>query len=538
MAFDLSTAQPVSDSGTFDLSTAKPVSLAAKTSASASSQPYTLSDFGKDLGSAAIRPIVKAVTGLPMMAMDAGVATRNLVSNLSQGITPTWADFNPFAKSGGTPQETELPSTTFNRGLDSITRAPTGYGKGAEFVSTALLGSRLPTPQATSKLTPTYSAAANLSSKTPEELTTAFKPAYTNQVVPTAFTGAAREDAQAALTPAQQQAAATGTSLGMRLLPGQETGSKALQQLEAKLESSPWTSGPVNAIKAGNQTVLNRTAAQSIGENANVVDSNVLARANDRLGAVFENIGDPSRITIVDPNRTRAALDAIDQDAQGLINGSIRDNPLVSRLQTLSDTGGINGQQLRQLSSKLGKAAYKQMSGPNGDRDMGQALYGVKDHVDDLIQSGLSGDEQATYAAARQQYRNLMTLTSRVGIVNPSTGNVAGISLASKLQQADKPGFLYGRNQSDLYNAARFAQAFKPVVGDSGTATRSLTPADLLAAHYGIPLNLFSRLYVSGLGQAGVRGALAAPGGLGGLLSNPTPLAAPIMGGLLAAQQQ
>lgn len=468
------------------------------------SAPYSLGDLGKDLGSAFVRPVAKAVTALPGMAADFGVAARNLGSNLSQGIMPTLADFNPFAKTGGSHQETELPTTSFNRALDSVTRAPTGAGKAAEFASTALLSSRLPTPQA-------------------------------GQQAPAAFTGTAPAT-PSALTGAQQQAAAAGGSLGMRLLPGQETGSKALQQLEAKLESSPWTSGPINDLKAGNQSVLNRAAAKSIGETGDTVDSNVLAHANERLGGVFDNVGDPSRITIVDPAKTKAVIDGIDQDAEGLINGSVRDNALVKRLETLTQTGGVNGQQLRQLSSKLGKAAYKQMGGPDGDRDLGQALYGVKNHVDDLIEGGLTGDEQATYAAARQQYRNLMLLTSRTGIVNPNTGNVAGVSLASKLQQADKSGFLYGRNQSDLYNAARFSQAFKPVVGDSGTSTRSLNASDLLAAHYGIPLNLASRLYASRLGQAAVRGGVSAARGAPGLLSNPTALSGPVIGGLLAAQ--
>lgn len=502
MAFDLASAQPVADSAGFDLASAKPVNTVAK----APDAPYTALDFGKDLGSAAIRPIAKAITGLPGMAADLGVSVRNLGENLSHGIMPTLADFNPFAKTGGSPQPYALPSQSFNQALDSVTRAPTGVGKAAEFVNTALLGSRLPTPQAA-------------------------------QQAPAGFTSAAVQS-PSELTGAQQQAAAAGKSLGMRMLPGQDTGNKALQQLEAKLESSPWTSGPINAVKAGNQKVLNTAAAKSIGETGDTVDSNVLARANERLGGVFDNVGDPSRITVVDPAKTKAVIDGIDQDAEGLIKGSIRDNPLVSRLETLTQTGGINGQQLRQLSSKLGKSAYKQMSGPDGDRDMGQALYGVKNHVDDLIESGLSGDEQATYSAARQQYRNLMQLTSRTGIVNPNTGNVSGVSLASKLQQSDKSGFLYGKNQSDLYNAARFSQAFKPVVGDSGTSTRSLNASDLLAAHYGLPLNLLSRLYTSGLGQAGARGLIAAPNAVRGLMSNPTALGAPALGGLLAAQQQ
>lgn len=494
MSFDLSTAQPVATGG-FDLSTAKPVDSNDPAVSAAPTPTSGFSEFLKNAASAAVRPVIKAVTSIPALAADTGVALRNLGTNLSQGITPTFSDFNPWAKSGGTPQTYELPSQSFNRALDTYTRAPTGIiGKGAELVSTMLAGSQLPQPEA--------------AVRAPENFT---PPPPSN------------------LTPAQVRAAAVGNQMGMKMLPGQSSGSPALQQFEAKLESNPWTSGPVNAIKANNQSVLNTAAAQSIGENANVVDSTVLQRAADRLGETFDKVGDPSRITVVDPAKTSAAIDAVDQEAEGLINGSIRDNPLVSRLQNLADSGGINGQQLRQLSSKLGKAAYKQMSGPNGDRDMGQALYGVKDHVDDLIQSGLSGEEASTYAAARSQYRALMQLTSRVGITNPSTGNISGLSLASKLQQSDRGGYLYGGNQSDVYNAARFSQAFRPIVGNSGTATRMLSPSDLLTAHYGIPLNLASRLYTSGIGQSAVRSVMNAPQ----TLTDPQAMSGPIVGGLM-----
>src|SRR6185437_6226932 len=67
--------------------------------------------------SSIVRPLAKGVAALPLMAMDAGVGTRNLVENLSNGVTPTLADFNPFAKTGGTPQPYELPSSMFNRAL-------------------------------------------------------------------------------------------------------------------------------------------------------------------------------------------------------------------------------------------------------------------------------------------------------------------------------------------------------------------------------------------------------------------------------------
>ncbi len=339
--------------------------------------------------------------------------------------------------------------------------------------------------------------------------------------------------ARPALTDAQQSALAQGESLGLRATPGQQLGSKPLQQVEASLQSHPWTSGPFARVGSANQAALDRVAARSIGENAATVDANVMGRANDRLGATFENVRNPGHVIMFDPQATNAALDGIDQEFKGLLPNdmSIRDNGLVSQLDTLAGNGHATAQQLGQLSSKLGKAAYKQMTGPTGDRDLGQALYQAKDHVDDLLESALTGEERAEYAAARGQYRNLMLLTSRTGIVNPSTGNLSGAALASKLQQADRTGFTFGKNTSDLYKGARFAQAFKPIVGDSGTATRSAhlglaaaIPLAIAGHMTGVPLgeaagllplaaqvgsNVGARVYMSRLGQAGLMGLMS-----------------------------
>lgn len=334
--------------------------------------------------------------------------------------------------------------------------------------------------------------------------------------------------AATALTGAQQQALQGGAAVGMRATPGQQTGSTALQQIEAKLESQPWSAGPFAAIKSGNQRALNAAVAQSIGENGHTVDASVLSSANDRLGNVFESVRDPKKIVITNPAATTTEINQIDQTVRGLLpgNASVRDNPLVADLERMTSGGAINAQQLGQLSSKLGKAAYKHMSSPSGDRDWGQALYAVKDHVDDLVQQSLTPAEQAEYAAARGQYRNLMMLTSRTNVVNPSTGDVSGANLANKLQQADKRGFLYGGNRTPMYQAARFAQAFKPIVGNSGTATRSANLTNLSELPLGLLSNVGSRAYLSGPGSAAVRGVVGGARGvqqLGGLLGNRFP---------------
>jgi hypothetical protein len=440
------------------------------------------------------------------MAMDAGVASRNLAGDAA----------NRLLGRPATPDYT-LPSAMFNQALDSVTQKPQGIGKAAEAVSSTLVGSGVPVP-------------------TMEVAPASFVPGVSDRPPPFPQPAAAPDG----LTGAQQQALAAGRSLGMNARPGQAAGSKALQQLEEKLASHPSTSSPFNALDAQNQQVLNRATAHSIGETANTVDSSVLERANSRLGGVFQNVRNSERPVTVDQAASNEFLKNLDQENQGLLPNdmSIRDHSLVKQFTGILQRGNASAKQLGQLSSKLGKAAYKQMATPNGDRDFGQALYQVKDHVDDLVESALTPNEAQDYAAARTQYRNLMNLTSRVGIVNPTTGNVSGGALASRLQQADKAGFLYGKNTTPMYQAARFARAFQPVVGNSGTATRNMS-LDPLALPFELGAHLGSRLYLSGAGRA-VAPALVkgAPKALKGLMASPKWALTSGMPGLLSLEQQ
>lgn len=337
---------------------------------------------------------------------------------------------------------------------------------------------------AAAQVTPGTAAAINTVTAAPELRVTGGGPNF----------GTVGEDASAGLTDAQRQVMQRFQAMGGRMTPGQATGSRSLQQLEAKLESQPMTSGPFNARKANNAQVVNRAAARAIGETGNSVDSAVLDRAAQRIGSVFDDAGDGAARTI-DPGEFLQTYQTIQNDVRGLVRGFDKE-PLVQDLVDHAANGTATGEQLQSLTSKLGKAAYKNMTTPSGDRDLGMALYQVKDYVDDLLQQGMSDARRRTFQQARTQYRNLMLLTSRTSVVNPSTGNVAGRSLANVLQLKDKAGFTYGRNTTDMYDAARAAQAFAPIVGDSGTATRmpfnSLTDIAMR-----VPMSLASRAYLS-----------------------------------------
>jgi hypothetical protein len=307
--------------------------------------------------------------------------------------------------------------------------------------------------------------------------------------------GAVAPESGAALTAAQKAILDRGKAMGFKTTPAQETGSRSLLQMEARMESSPFTSAPFNTIKTENQKVLNRATAQAIGVNSDELSNPVLAQAQRQISDVYKKVATPD-VRKVDGMTFMNNIDLIDNAFEGLTTQPLKTNILVKQLQDLATKGEASGVQLQNLSSKIGKRAKNEMTTAMGDRELGSALFQLKEMVDDALSAGLSKAEQEAFATARNNYRNLMTIRTASGVVNPSSGNVSGLNLASALTRKDPQGFVFGSNQTPMYEAARFAQAFRPIVGDSGTATRSMeySPLNMLLS---MPTNLAARAYTS-----------------------------------------
>lgn len=390
-------------------------------------------------------------------------------------------------------------------------RAARWLNKGTEIGTGVYLGSALPTPQRQPPVHPSADwvmpgygprAAANANAASTANVNVGAGQAGAQAGVQGSLNarvtgggynfGTVADDAATGLSEGQRAAAANFPA--GRLTPGQATGNKLLQRLEAKLESQPMTAGPFDRIKDTNAREVNAAWARMIGERSDNLSADVLNRAATRIGGVFDDAADDAQRTI-DPGDFLRTFTQIQDDVRGLVKG-FGSHELVEDTIKLATQGQATGRQLQSLTSKLGKAAYKNMTSQSGDRDLGLALYRVKDYVDDVLQQGMSAERAQRFADARGQYRNLMLLTSRVGAINPSTGNVNGSILANALQQKDKAGYLFGRNNSEGYNAAHFAQAFRPLVGDSGTATRMPlpSPTDFVLS---LPFNLATRAYTS-----------------------------------------
>jgi len=307
--------------------------------------------------------------------------------------------------------------------------------------------------------------------------------------------GVVGPDPSAGLTAAQQAILGRGKEMGFRTTPGQETGSRSLQQMEARMQSSPFTSGPFNTLTDANQKILNRATGQGIGVDATELSNPVLAQAQRQISNVYNKVGTPE-VRKLDGNTIQTGVELVDNAFEGLTTQPFKSNIFVKQLQDLAAKGEATGNQLQTLSSKIGKRAKNEMTTAMGDRELGSALFQIKEMVDDALAQGLSAAEKAEFQAARVNYRNLMTIRSNQGVVNPSTGNVSGLNLASALTRKDPQGFVFGSNQTPMYEAARFAQAFKPIVGDSGTATRTmeLSPLSMMLA---APTNIAARAYTA-----------------------------------------
>ena len=326
----------------------------------------------------------------------------------------------------------------------------------------------------------------------------------------------------------QRAIAERGRELGFRTTPGEASGIPALRRLEAALESRSFTSGPLDRIKGGNQTIANRLFNEAIGETGDEVDDVVLDSAFRRLGRVFDkarNIDDQ----VIDGVDAGRFLNTLQDDLRGVTKDNILRNPLVEEYTSLAARGNASGRQLRSLSSRLGKRINNEMTTPSGDRELGKGLGQLKDRIDDLIERGMSPAQLDEYQLARRQYRLLINALSRQNIINESTGNVNLRGLANVLRKSDRSGFLRGQNQGDIYNAARFGKAFAPIVGDSGTATRSQGATDFIT---GLPFGMLSRAYFSPVTEAIARGAGRAGQGAQAVLG---PASDPALLGLLGA---
>jgi len=267
-----------------------------------------------------------------------------------------------------------------------------------------------------------------------------------------------RSPSSTTLSPSAQQIADDFLGIGGHLSPGARKGSPRLRSLEQVLEANVLTGSGMQGMKHSNQALVNRIAADAIGEQADDLGPQVLGQAKDRIGAVFDSVRDATPVPL---NRYDVgAVTRLNNQYDGLIKGGrgLTDEPLVRQFIAMTQGGGATREQLGALSTNLRTRAQSELTDVTGDRQLGLALADLQDHVEARISRSLSPDQRVAYDAARNQYRNLMTLTT--GSVIDGQGDVAASRLGHLLRTRDRSGYRMGRVSNDYNVMAHAGEAF------------------------------------------------------------------------------
>jgi hypothetical protein len=429
-------------------------------------------EIGRQAGLAG-RAVVNAVTGIPLMAADAGVAARNLVSNIAEGEIPTVADFNPFAKSGGSRQGYELPSQTFNKQLTqaglpepkSVTEKITG------FIQTAMAGGRLAAPQG-------QSPPANFSKAQPEAIVK-------------------NDTLQAAQKAGYVVPPATSNP---------STLNRAMEGISGKAATAQQA-----AVR--NQAVTNKLAKQAVGlANDAPITPQSLKGLRETAGLVYREVASSGKIAadsqyLDDLAQLGKGVDEITRDFPEANVGSSQE---VSKLVDSLLKDSFDSRSALAYLKELRKQASGNLSGQNYDpakQALGMAQKEAASTLEDLIGRHLASQGNAELTQSFQQARKLIAVTHTIeNALNEATGNVSAVKLG---QQSAKGKPLSG----ELAVAAKFARAFPKAAKEVNESMPGISPLDYYGSIGAAGLFSSPHLLLLPAARMGIREALLSPFG-------------------------
>lgn len=249
---------------------------------------------------------------------------------------------------------------------------------------------------------------------------------------------------------------------GKRLLTkAQRLDSDMGRRIEAGLETLPVAGGATKNIKAGFQDELNRASARSIGQDADKLTPDVIQKAKEEIGNMFNNAIKDREIPITE-KMVNKLVDVIDNYV-AVPGGNNSIERIGEDLFNELDSA-MTADRYQRLSSFFGKKI--KTAAKAGDGETMKALWEIKDALDDMVSDGLGYEVLDDFTNARSMYKNLMALTKNRFVIDPATGNVSGKRLFGELSKQTNATSVGG----ELGDLARLSTV--KGVGDSGTASR------------------------------------------------------------------
>lgn len=271
--------------------------------------------------------------------------------------------------------------------------------------------------------------------------------------------GRALRPVQAELGPEAQRALGVLDQAGVPTNVAQRTGSKAMANVNAALDNLPTTAGPQQALREAQQQAFNRAVGKQFGADVPAITDDVITQYRQTIGNEIGNVFARNKL---DTNATPLLNDLAQFERQVSSfevpdNARILKNYVDALLSKVDKNGVIDGTAVRKLDSELGKRAW------NSSGDLSAQLHNLQTIVRDAMDQSMGATDQAAVRAARDAYKNLMTIAknaerSPVGDVNPAT-------LLTSVRS--------NPSTADLQELAKAGKAILPSrVGDSGTGQR------------------------------------------------------------------
>lgn len=353
----------------------------------------------------------------------------------------------------------------------------------------------------------TSNLAGNLAAQGTADLTRNMSP--TTQVLATASANmlatavpgmiAARiaQPMQPRLTPGQQETIATADANDILIDAATRTGSTFLRRMRNLASDNPFTAGGQREFTNTQREALNRAFLRTIGEDAPRATSDVMGRANDRIGQVMDDVAQRNPVQL-DRQLANDILQ-VQRTAERTIPDSMR-GPIERNLADIEEAAQANngilpGPIYQRVRSNLQTLSQDPKVSPVA-RDLREALD------DALGRSIRNPDDGPALTQARLQWRNMRTIESAISKDNE--GNISPAIVANTLGtkgMGNRNRSVYGRGDQGLPELARAGKSILDQDPNSGTPSR-LTGLSAPAMLGGAAMSALHGNYLPAVGLA------------------------------------
>lgn len=268
------------------------------------------------------------------------------------------------------------------------------------------------------------------------------------------------------------------SKFGIPLTAAQKTGSDFLNTFNSWLRESPIAGKQEEAALEAQKASFNRAVLQKIGVDAESATPEVMGKAKQAIGNVFNDVASRNAIQM-DPQLAQSISDIHQNASKEMLDAPFK--VLTNTLQEISDKatdGSLSGKLYQNIKSRLDRLSN------NPDPSLGEYARQVRTALDDGLQRSVDASGNAEdYNAllqARQQWGAMRTIQ---GTINQQ-GDISGPKLWQALRtKAGGSQAIYGAGDQDLVDLAKIGSQFVgDKVANSKTAARgALTLAAMTA---------------------------------------------------------